>query len=123
MGSSIQSGSSPPKWGSQLLWQLLVTLIGTTLFAFQGLEHLFAALYGGGVAMVVTLWLWRCEIGSRSQLERSQLLRLMVRCSLERAVLAGSLFAVAMGLLNLAALPLLVLFAVCQLPVFVAGMR
>jgi F0F1-type ATP synthase assembly protein I len=99
-----------------------VALTIALLFGSPGELQFASALAGGLIALLLTAWLWRCERRAERAAD-SDAMQQLVRCAIERFVLAALLFAVAFGTLHLLAPPLLVAFALCQLPLFVAGMR
>lgn len=74
----------------------------------------FAAVYGGGTALVATWWYWRGLVsGADADAEVAR--RVLFGGAIQRFVFVATAFAAGMGLLALAPAPLLVAYGGCQL--------
>jgi ATP synthase protein I len=92
-----------------VLVQCLLTLLVAFIFGYvRGMHELISALYGGGVAIVLSLWLARgaSRVGGLASIFANVITRYAA------VVLFMGL---GMGLLHLAPLPLLAAFALAQL--------
>jgi hypothetical protein len=104
--------------GCAAVLQAIAVLIGAALvYALLGSGAATAATYGGTVALTNTLFLaWRMRQGERAlDADAYRQLRSFFRSSLERFVVVGLLLAIGMGILHLAALPLLAGFVFGQI--------
>ncbi len=89
----------------------LVLLVAGFLYAKGGASAL-AALYGGATALAYALvQRWHMRRSARSPgLNAARSLRLLYRCAFERLAVATALLAIGLGVLKLAAAPLVIGF-------------
>ena len=108
----------------QLLHQL--SLIGVTSAGFLvlfDLVHAVSAGFGGGIAVVNALLVWRCSRRDSQTPERTpqQSLAAIYICVIQRFVFAALLFAFGLGVLELKPFALLAGFIVGQLVMVIIG--
>lgn len=113
-----------PTW---LIWQVklqvLVGLLIAILFAVDSIGMFLAALFGATIAVVVALLQYWHISRTNDSMSATQSMRILMRCSIERLVIASALFFLGIGVFTLSPLPLLVGFITTQIPVFVAGLK
>ncbi len=96
--------------------QLLATaLVAAGFLAWRGTwGEAFAAMYGGGIALVATWWYWRGLVsGADADAEVAR--RALFGGAIQRFVFVAAAFAGGMGLMALAPVPLLAAYGGCQL--------
>ncbi len=101
----------------------LLSVVAAFYFALKGGAEAAAAAFGGAIAFAnSSLLAWRARQTERGKaLNAHQSMRVLIRTVAERYLLVGMLFALGMGVLKLAPLPLMVGFAVCLLALFSLG--
>ena len=104
---------------------MLVGLTGAVLLALSGPWQALSALFGGAMAAInVALLNWRRHQADHGRaLTAGQSLWALYRSAIERFALVIALFALGMGGLRLAPLPLLTGFIVGQLGLLVTETR
>ncbi len=103
----------------QIGWQVGVSLTMMIGYAAVDGGRVWSAAAGGLTALVLSGWLGWCEWRvNRLQASAQQSLQQINRCAVERFLWALLLFGISFGLLQLAAAPLLLTFALCQIPIF-----
>lgn len=104
-------------WRRLLLSQLWLTALAVGGFGwFYGGAAAFAAGYGGSLALASAWWLGRgLAAGGRAAEDMSALRRALYVGVVTRFVFVLAAFAAGMGLLQLAAVPMLTAYGACQL--------
>ena len=107
-----------------ILQLLLIAATSVTFFMIEGPFQAASACFGGLIAMASMLLLeWRRGCSDRGRaLSAEESIRLLYRTALERFVLVALLFAVALGVLQLAPVALIMGFIAGQLALLFAGM-
>lgn len=96
--------------------QLLATfVVAAGFWAWRGTwGEAFAAVYGGGIALVASGWYWRA-LTSSADADAGSVRRALFGGAIQRFVFVAGAFAAGMGLLALAPAPLLAAYGGCQL--------
>ena len=107
-----------------LLQLLMIAATSLIFFLIEGPFQAASACFGGLIAMASMLLLeWRRGCSERGRaLSGEESIRLLYRTALERFVLVALLFAVALGVLQLAPVALIMGFVAAQLALLFAGM-
>ncbi len=93
-------------------------------FAFVDKQSFYAALFGGMMPVIGTLWLlWYHHRAARVGSDARKSLTILYRCAIERFVVIAVLFAFGLGVMGLEPIPLLSGFAVGQLLFLISGSR
>lgn len=96
--------------------QVTLTAVLMAAFAwFGGLPDALGALYGGAVAAGSAWFGWSMVVGSTEAADYSITRRALYVGAIMRFVLVPLAFAIGLGLMELAAPPMVVVFAACQL--------
>lgn len=101
-----------------LLIQAVLTLLGSAAaYLIEGYAASLAVLFGGGIVMVNTLLLhWHHARAVRTAgIDVGKNMRILYRAALERFVITLALFAIGIGIMRLAPLPLILGFIAVQL--------
>lgn len=100
---------------------LIMAVAVATLF-WQGRVQALAALYGGAIVLLNSLLLAR-RMRRAGKLEGRSVVAAMYAGAAQRFVLAAAGFALGMGLLKLAPLPMIAAFALAQFAYVIAAQR
>lgn len=102
-----------------LLMQLVASAVVAALAAvFYGGQAGLAAMYGGMIALIMTVMLgWRLRQASQS----ASAAKWLMLGAMERMIMVCVVFAVGIGLLELLPVPILVGFGVAELAYYVAA--
>jgi F0F1-type ATP synthase assembly protein I len=107
-----------------LLNQLtLVSVTSAVFLVIFDMAHALSTAFGGGIAVVNALLVWRCARRDARAPERTpqQSLAAMYICVIQRFVLAALLFAFGLGALKLKPFALLIGFIAGQLVMVIIG--